>query len=129
MIPPVAVRSVSSLARSCVPWRIMAGRSSLHKQYDRSTGNRGPSVHRERQIPLAKNLLHSAGASARFGALDGNRAVMRKRVEVFYTGRVQGVGFRYTTREIAKGFEVSGSVQNLEDGRVELEAEGEETEL
>jgi acylphosphatase len=55
--------------------------------------------------------------------------IMRKRVEVFYTGRVQGVGFRYTTREIAKGFEISGFVQNLEDGRVELAAEGEESEV
>ncbi len=54
---------------------------------------------------------------------------MRKRVEVLYAGRVQGVGFRYTTREIAKGFEVAGQVQNLDDGRVELVAEGEEDEL
>ncbi len=54
---------------------------------------------------------------------------MRKRVEVFYAGRVQGVGFRYTTREIAKGFEVAGHVLNLDDGRVELVAEGEEAEL
>jgi len=54
---------------------------------------------------------------------------MRKRVEVFYTGRVQGVGFRFTTREIAKGFEVSGHVANLDDGRVELVAEGDEGEL
>ncbi len=54
---------------------------------------------------------------------------MRKRVEVYYSGRVQGVGFRYATRQIAHGFEVAGHVKNLEDGRVELVAEGEETEL
>jgi len=54
---------------------------------------------------------------------------MRKRVEVYYTGRVQGVGFRWTTREIATGFEVAGHVRNLDDGRVELIAEGEEAEL
>ena len=54
---------------------------------------------------------------------------MRKRVEVLYSGRVQGVGFRWTTREIAKGFEVAGQVKNLDDGRVELVAEGEEEEL
>lgn len=54
---------------------------------------------------------------------------MRKRVEVFYSGRVQGVGFRWTTREIAKGFEVAGHVKNLDDGRVELVAEGDENEL
>jgi len=53
---------------------------------------------------------------------------MRKRVHVFYTGRVQGVGFRYSAREVACGFEVTGFVRNLPDGRVELVAEAEETE-
>lgn len=43
---------------------------------------------------------------------------------VFFTGRVQGVGFRYQTLQVAKGFEVSGYVMNLPDGRVQLEAEG-----
>jgi len=36
---------------------------------------------------------------------------------------VQGVGFRFTTRRIAAGFPVTGSVRNLPDGRVELVAE------
>lgn len=45
-------------------------------------------------------------------------------VTVFFTGRVQGVGFRYQTLQVAKGFEVSGFVMNLPDGRVQLEAEG-----
>ncbi|MCG3150291.1 MAG: Acylphosphatase [Verrucomicrobiae bacterium] len=53
---------------------------------------------------------------------------MRKRVHVFYTGRVQGVGFRYTAREVACGFEVTGFVRNLPDGRVEMVAEAEEPE-
>jgi acylphosphatase len=42
--------------------------------------------------------------------------------QVFYSGRVQGVGFRYTTKQIASGFEVTGWVKNLPDGRLELQA-------
>ena len=48
---------------------------------------------------------------------------------VFFTGRVQGVGFRYHTLQVAKQFDVSGYVRNLSDGRVQLEAEGEEAEV
>lgn len=41
--------------------------------------------------------------------------------QVFYSGRVQGVGFRYTARQIASGYEVTGWVKNLPDGRVEMQ--------
>jgi acylphosphatase len=54
---------------------------------------------------------------------------MVKRATVFYAGRVQGVGFRYTAREIACGYDVTGYVRNLPDGRVELVAEGAEEEV
>ena len=54
---------------------------------------------------------------------------MLKRSHVIYTGRVQGVGFRYTIRQLAHGFEVVGYVRNLDDGRVEMVAEGDEEEL
>ena len=47
---------------------------------------------------------------------------------VFFSGRVQGVGFRYETKRIAMGYEVVGTVSNLEDGRVELCVMGEELE-
>lgn len=43
---------------------------------------------------------------------------------VIYTGRVQGVGFRYTTANLAKRFDVAGYVQNLDDGRVRLDVQG-----
>ena len=53
----------------------------------------------------------------------------RERLHVFYSGRVQGVGFRYAVKSLARGFEVTGAVRNLVDGRVELIAEGERAEL
>ena len=49
--------------------------------------------------------------------------------QVFYEGHVQGVGFRYTVKQIAKGFDVIGWVRNLPDGRVELQASGAPAEL
>ncbi len=48
---------------------------------------------------------------------------------VFFSGRVQGVGFRYTAEALAERFRVTGFVRNLPDGRVELVAEGPEPEL
>ena len=50
-------------------------------------------------------------------------------MQVFYSGRVQGVGFRYSVKTVASGFEVVGTVGNLPDGRVELVAEGSKDEL
>jgi acylphosphatase len=43
---------------------------------------------------------------------------------VFFSGHVQGVGFRYAVLQVAKEFEVTGYVSNLADGRVQLEAQG-----
>ena len=53
----------------------------------------------------------------------------RSRLRIFYSGHVQGVGFRYTVKSVAAGFEVTGTVRNLLDGRVELVAEGPREEL
>ncbi len=53
----------------------------------------------------------------------------RQRMQIFYSGRVQGVGFRYSTKMLAHGYEVTGTVRNLADGRVELIAEGAREEL
>lgn len=47
----------------------------------------------------------------------------------WFEGHVQGVGFRYQTVSVAKGFEVTGNVRNLIDGRVLLYAEGAEAEV
>jgi acylphosphatase len=53
----------------------------------------------------------------------------RHKVMNLYSGRVQGVGFRYTVKTLTHGFEVTGAIRNLEDGRVELAAEGVKEEL
>ena len=50
-------------------------------------------------------------------------------MHVLYSGHVQGVGFRYTAKSVASGFDVTGTVGNLADGRVELIAEGARSEL
>ena len=53
----------------------------------------------------------------------------RSRLHILYSGRVQGVGFRYTVKALVRGFDVSGNVRNLPDGRVELMVEGTKKEL
>jgi acylphosphatase len=49
--------------------------------------------------------------------------------DVWYAGHVQGVGFRAQVLSVARGFDVTGYVQNLPDGRVYLHAEGVETQV
>lgn len=49
--------------------------------------------------------------------------------QVFYEGRVQGVGFRFTVKHLTRGYEVTGWVRNLADGRVELQCGGERAEV
>ena len=48
---------------------------------------------------------------------------------VYYSGTVQGVGFRYAAQGLATRFRVAGYVRNLPDGRVELVAEGESDQV
>lgn len=48
---------------------------------------------------------------------------------VIYSGRVQGVGFRYAVKDLARGFDVCGSVENQEDGTVVVVVTGEEQEV
>ena len=48
---------------------------------------------------------------------------------VFYEGRVQGVGFRYSVKRIAKGYDIVGWVKNMADGRVEVLAGGQASEV
>jgi acylphosphatase len=59
--------------------------------------------------------------------MDENPARVRRLVH--FRGHVQGVGFRYTTERIAAGFDVTGYVQNMADGRVRVLGEGDAGEL
>ena len=52
-----------------------------------------------------------------------------ERREVIYSGHVQGVGFRWTVRQIVQGHAVTGFVRNLDDGRVQLVVEGQAAEI
>jgi len=51
------------------------------------------------------------------------------RAILFFTGRVQGVGFRHNAKEIAKNFVVRGTVENCDDGRVKIVVEAESQEI
>jgi acylphosphatase len=48
---------------------------------------------------------------------------------VFFSGNVQGVGFRYTAHRLAAGYAVTGFVRNLRDGRVQIVVEGDSQEI
>lgn len=54
---------------------------------------------------------------------------MKKQAHVYYSGRVQGVGFRFTAESLALELNVTGWAKNLRDGRVEIIAEAEEENL
>jgi acylphosphatase len=72
-----------------------------------------------------KNLLgRGFGFESRWSRLCHTAMAEVQHETVHFTGHVQGVGFRYQTLQVAKGFDVSGYVRNLPDGRVQLEAEG-----
>ena len=76
-----------------------------------------------------KNIASGVRLWLHLPVVQTTTAANRSRVRIFYSGHVQGVGFRYTAKTVAAGFEITGGVRNLPDGRVELIAEGERTEL
>lgn len=51
------------------------------------------------------------------------------RKHIFFSGRVQGVGFRYSATYLARPLELTGWVKNLWDGRVEMEVQGQESAI
>ena len=55
--------------------------------------------------------------------------VMKKRIHITVSGRVQGVFYRARTQEMALSLNLLGWVRNLSNGDVEMVAEGEESDL
>jgi acylphosphatase len=54
---------------------------------------------------------------------------MDERLHVFYSGRVQGVGFRFAAERAAYSLGIKGWARNLDDGRVEVVCEGSRSDL
>jgi acylphosphatase len=77
-----------------------------------------PNQTRFRGVTAARHGPFMGRDEARSGA------GRQERRTVYYTGQVQGVGFRYTARAVAQPFEVAGFVRNMDDGRVQIVAEG-----
>jgi acylphosphatase len=54
------------------------------------------------------------------------KTAANKRIHIFYSGLVQGIGFRYTAERVAASLGLTGWAKNLPDGRVEVLCEGKE---
>ena len=74
-----------------------------------------------------RQSMHDSPNRVRDSSVPAKMSLVR--VNVYYSGRVQGVGFRYTVKSLVTGYDVLGTIRNLPDGRVELAAEGERAEL
>jgi len=48
---------------------------------------------------------------------------------IFFSGQVQGVGFRFTANSVARRYELTGFVRNTADGKVEILLQGEEEDI
>jgi len=80
-------------------------------------------------LGLGVGLVIDGGMMLADGLFNSEGAEVVARLHAFFSGHVQGVGFRWQATQVAKGYCVSGWVKNLPDGRVELLAEGEASEV
>jgi acylphosphatase len=76
---------------------------------------------------MAKEFTEYAGEVKPIAAAQQDSPMLRR--TCYFSGRVQGVGFRQTAHVVARRHGVSGYVRNLPDGRVELVMEGDAPEL
>lgn len=54
---------------------------------------------------------------------------IKKRAHIYYSGSVQGVGFRFAAERFGLALGIGGWARNLPDGRVEVVCEGKETDI
>jgi acylphosphatase len=109
-------------AKSAADSRVRAGCNKI-------IASRGVTVASCSHAVVGQQADGSAGRAAVERMKTDVLVMSRCRLQVYYSGRVQGVGFRYTVKSIASGFEVTGTVRNLPDTRVELVVEGVKDEL
>ena len=88
---------------------------------------RAATILRKRCSRSPSNLDRFESGRVATGA--GRSFMPRVRRRILFSGRVQGVGFRFTCQSLARNVEVAGYVRNLPDGRVELLVEGEGSEI
>jgi acylphosphatase len=80
-------------------------------------------------LDFKKHCFASAFLATSPAVSQTDASANRRRLTIWYSGSVQGVGFRYTAKTVATGFEITGIIRNLPDGRVELVCEGARKEL
>ena len=111
-----------------IVWRGSAPLRWVAPQGLRLLGGKGTQAMERLMVGAAANSHCSANGSRWFGArCHARRAMIAKRV--VFEGRVQGVGFRYTVKDLSRGFDVCGWVKNLPDGGVELQVMGAANEV
>jgi len=81
------------------------------------------------QDPLGQRGFSHAETAAPEAKPGSGTKTENQRREVHFSGKVQGVGFRFTTQTLSKKFAVTGFVKNLPDGRVRLIVEGQQREI
>ncbi|MBA3963182.1 MAG: acylphosphatase [Chthoniobacterales bacterium] len=128
-------------ASAFAPDRIFGceSRGAIPDRFERSSPGRaaGTAAGADRDSAASLGKATVRARPARLDSYTGGVIVRRlplpprviTSLQIFFEGNVQGVGFRWSVKRVAKGFDVTGWVRNLADGRVELQVSGDEAEV